>query len=559
MNHAVGVRELTRCQVMKLDLRGLLQARESNRYDWYRAENLISGRWVFKHMHLFPKLRFVVVDDIKHFGERNMIEDTRDSALANFQVDGAGEMPPSTSGGLGGDSAPDIELVVFSAARCRDFDIRNTLFLSFASNLWFLDLSYTARDEGWVRKFETMRLPNLRVLRLQGMRFTDSDFQRIVNRLTRHDNLWSLDVSHNLISDAMIDAILLNLVLVNMPRRPRSSDQHPNDLHLYYEDAPVYAFKSNHERLINEGIVPLRQDGKCQFIHYIEKNGHLATRYAPILEQGDIVTRITGLTHLYLSGNRFTSDGIRRLLELSNRFQVLDIGSVRAEPFPTLPGCWTFAQLRSVSPLRSTSGTRLEKLRIHHSIVTCTPTVLNMDGRTETESSELKITSEIIGLEQSHYGHIFDPNENNRLSHLTLTGIPARSRGFVPLKIIEFLRLCAAQEARIKQIRDSHGSPRRNSPRLLSGLRVLTLEFAPRFTQFATSPSVSGDIDADRFLAETVRDFSFFGSTSPPRASSPPPEASPSLLDVVAQLKMFRESEAGCQWTGEVRVSYAKD
>src|SRR5438045_7511003 len=58
---------------------------------------------------------------------------------------------------------------------------------------------------------------------------------------------------------------------------------------------------------------------------------------------------------------------------------------------------------------------------------------------------------------------------------------------------------------------------------MLSGLRVLTLEFEATYerrTASAAVPSVSGDADADTFAAESSRDFSFFDSGGDP--SDPP-------------------------------------
>jgi len=181
---------------------------------------------------------------------------------------------------------------------------------------------------------------------------------------------------------------------------------------------------------------------------------------------------------------------------------------------------------------------------------------------------------------------------------LTLTDVPTKSFGPVIDALLLFLSQCARQEQRLKRAAKSHY----RAPQCLSGIRTFRLEFmreaeAERGEGAGSraGPSVSGDRDADEFLAQSMGDFSFFAEEQTPAsipnsvldngasasASGLPAGASrrPSVTgsvsslqrttsrssmasipdnvevrDVVAELKQWRQTEEGKNWGGKLEL-----
>jgi hypothetical protein len=539
MVSALGVgREASRRKVITLDWGELIKRQFQCLSDWNRWDHVFSGLYAFSSMLLFPNLKFAILDEFSGFESTTLMDH------AHAYREHASKFHATTN---------FCELIVFSAAGCYDLDFSLSAVSDSLISLWFLDISGTSSDEGWLQRFANAEFPNLRVLKLHNLRLTDRGFIAIKGWLTQ--KLWSLDLSNNNFTDVTIPKILDHIICYRCPRS-KPDPNGPNALSLYYEDAPSYVANDRHAN----SIAPLRPDSKHAFIEYLEKNGHFSTPHTPVLDENDPLARVTGITHLYLAHNKFTSVGIRNLLNSTVRLQVLDVGSVRGEP-SLLPGSWTYAQVDSVSPLLSTSGSMLESLRIHHSIVTHTPSALHGDGRIETTDPNKIGSNEKVGLRESYRWSAFNPNDNHRITELKLTGIPTKSKGFVIQKLIGFLKQCAEQEAHINQMRASQGQQTRHSPRLLSGLRTLTLEFMHQassqiVSESISGSSVSGDRDADNFLSQQMQDFSFFTSESEPRPPARSLVPSTPLLDVEAALKKFRASEEGQKWTGKIKIRH---
>jgi hypothetical protein len=113
----------------------------------------------------------------------------------------------------------------------------------------------------------------------------------------------------------------------------------------------------------------------------------------------------------------------------------------------------------------------------------------------------------------------FIPDTNPRIRSLTLTDVPRKSYGLVINWLKGFLDLAARQESNIEL---SAPADRRRGAEMLSGLRVLRLEFEARRDQpVAAGLSVSGNADADVFMEESAKDFSFFDGDGGEEDDSP--------------------------------------
>ena len=490
-------------------------------------------------MLLFPNLKFAILDGITNFHDANL------KKLARIYREEIGDI------------ADFCELIVLSAARCQDFDFSISLPYQCVANLWYLDISFTSCNEGWFRQFASAMLPNLRVVKLQCVRLTDRSFATILDALG--EKLWSLDISLNELSDKSLFKILDRMPALLPERYPDPM----NPRALFYEDSPLYATHDQYATMVNSSIAPLRPDSKYGFIQYLKKYGHFDTRHTAVLEEGDPVARVTGITHLYLARNKFTADGIWDLLESASRLQVLDVGSI----YSTMPGIPAYSRLDCASHLLRTSGNRLERLRIHHSIITNTISALTWDRFTEDTNPAIITSNEKAARTESVLSHsaaftAFNPNDNHRITDLTLTGIPTKTRGFVSSALINLVMQCAEQEGHIKHIKVmQRGRQSRRSPPLLLGLRNLTLEFLPQEdpNDQPLPFSVSGDRDAENFVSQLEDTFSFFPEAKTAKSpvtpvKTPSFEHTPLMLDVLEELKKFRLTPQGKKWTGTIKI-----
>ena len=396
-------------------------------------------------------------------------------------------------------ASEDTQLMLCSLTSIPLLD--TSLFLStpLLYNVIYLDLSNTRRIEGWTRFLSSRVFDNLRILKLRGLRLTDQAIPG--DTLRTWLRLWSLDLRDNSLTDMAIDILLADAFAPLIRRGPIES---------LYEDPPVYQARAdpNHSYFLNDSPVPLRPDTTDTFIKYVKAHADLKGDSSYVLPDRDPMKKSTGLTHLYLSDNKFTSKGIRKVLEFSNRLQVLDVGTVPANPsFPyIIPDTVPFCQPDTAPFLHWQAGSRIEKLRIHHSIVTQIPTIVQ--GRLELGyiSKHLR-KAEMFGKTVPPR---FTPLENNRLTSLTLTDIPLKSTGLTIRRLNNFLRHCAEQEQTLLSAA-RRGVRNHRSPPLLPGLRKLRLEFIKERTGAKEiGPSVSGGQDADEFQEQSMGGFSFF-------------------------------------------------
>ena len=135
---------------------------------------------------------------------------------------------------------------------------------------------------------------------------------------------------------------------------------------MIYDTAPLY---QRDQSGLQNGLVSLRYDTKVGVISHILQYGQTDIPHRQALDDKDPYMQSTGITHLYLSGNKFTSSGIKTLLSRTNRLQLLDIGSVTCPAPKSLSShLIQLGQPDTAQLLQAITGNRLEKLRLHHSV-----------------------------------------------------------------------------------------------------------------------------------------------------------------------------------------------
>jgi hypothetical protein len=240
--------------------------------------------------------------------------------------------------------------------------------LSHLPNLVSLDLSRTpaAKDAAVLSKFK--QLSSLRLLSLRGLTLKDADFEIVASSIETRAR--SLDVSDNQLTDASARALLDHCLKDEPVERVAAWGPLPPDEHEGADD-DLDAFHSE------DVVGHVRKKLKVGFV------GSLAIERA----------RNVGITHLYLSKNAMTVEGISGLLR-SKRLQVLDIGILPAsmqQPHPSgLGDVAEVIQLPRVSKLTPIiaeyAAAKLRYLRINHEIVTeDAPTDTTVSPRAELD------------------------------------------------------------------------------------------------------------------------------------------------------------------------------
>jgi len=497
-------------------------------------ETIISQEWVTRHQSMFENIRFLILDNL-----RATEEDSFHASNSNITPPFHKTQPLVRSfRGIGTDASEST--------------------LSRGNNEIYLDISYTHRSEGWLRNLKTANYRNLRVLKISGMGLTDRTFPRDLLTYGPY-RLWSLDVRDNLLGDGFIESLLRRYAiapqheLLQNPKEPIFAAYDEN----IYDNPPYYSKRDIEEDTAPfNTLAPMREDSLEPFKNYLLMNGNLQADPRRALPKDDIYMRATGLTHLYLSINKFSDSVLRELLQSNNnRLQALDIGSTIVPKLsmylnsPCLPSSTVvFAAPDCAKYLKRATGTRIQKLRIHHSFVTLVPTVANMRNSLQGGyHSDLVMEAEKLS-ELAHddttpgfnWGEPFQPQDNYGITHLTLTDIPTISHGPVIARLVALLSSCAEQESILANARKQPAQKRYRAPPLLNGLRVLRFEFlcpmpmsqkqkmddsiavggiagsggcvAVKNVKQRYGASVSGDPDADTYAFNAAGDFSFFSN-----------------------------------------------
>lgn len=378
-------------------------------------------------------------------------------------------------------------------------------------------------------------LPDLRILKLAGRELDDGTLTALVQLYRLR--LWSLDLSHNRLSDGILHSLVQCCFPTASLRSPNhfqvegrlaapgngTSEYGPFEFieesqssgsfsspERYQLDAPTYNaqpyFLYNQRQLFrSDGRSSTRSDSADGATRVLS---HQSTHY----DVEDVYRNSRGLTHLDLSHNQVSACGVDRLVRASNgQIEHFACDSMPLVPLrsPTLDFWPSFASLHGIVGLahifRPVYSSNLRSLRIHHSLVTNIPT-LAVDGLSSLAKLYLAETSVRFRVDHA-YPQRFVPDMNPRLYSLTLTCVPRRSSGPIIQRLVEFLKLLSIQE---RAIADSSHLEQASSwrwPGMLNGLRHLRLEFDADAMGQGTSAE---DVDAEHLMNSGQRGFSFF-------------------------------------------------
>ncbi|KAF2971421.1 hypothetical protein GQX73_g2161 [Xylaria multiplex] len=458
-------------------------------------------------------------------------------------VDGHPELDPSSLATVRDVTPHTLELL--DIARCRQ-ELTPKLFYSQSFRwLMYLDVSYVP---GSLRSaihssLNPTYLPELRVLKARGREVDDTTAQLLFQ--TFRLQLWSIDLSENIISDTSIDALLdycfSSLSFRNdihfeaegkviMPKNLGSRQYGPFEFvqessysaafthpERHFADPPVYSRGPDQTELQewqtarSDGTGPLRHDDastvkKMLLGNALSSNGETSTSLVQTLHlpRG-------GITHLYLNRNSFTTNGIGKLLRLSsgrlehfecdNCLHTPSLSSTKGRQQLQIGGIFGLSHL-----FRPAFSPNLRSIRVHHSLITQVPDIFadNLPLSTSSRLSETVLFRNASRV----YPQRFVPDMNPRIASLTLTNIPTRSVGCVIEQLTSFLDLASLQQ---KVIRRTRLGINNRHKMVLSGLRHIRLELDPDFSDDVFDPSTGHDIDYDKLL--DPGDENFGGST----------------------------------------------
>ncbi|KAG5932639.1 hypothetical protein E4U53_001237 [Claviceps sorghi] len=462
-------------------------------------------------------------------------------------------------------------LRVLSIAECRHQVPRLFFAAPSLQNLVYLDMSYLPGS--LLPLVQPTVLPGLRILKVKGRELHDAQCLELIRHFRRQ--LWSLDISENNITDSAIRPIRDWCIPTGPVCRQANSFVEGRLLsghggteyygpfvsikdgelsgsfshaERYYADAPRYPAQSpleehDHDQPGSDGSTLVRQDtAKAATAVFTGSGGQ---------DRGEEYQQSMGLTHLRLSHNTLSAVGIQKLLHISNGH----IEDLTCDSMPLLPRIghdvpfWpSHASLRGILGaahcFRPAMSRKLRVLRLHHSVVTNIPSLL-VHGATY-KARCLQAETVIRERIETMFPQTFLPDMNPRIYSLTLTCLPRFSSGPLISKLIQFLQLLSTQEGAIQDV--ARNMPTRHSPKVLSGLRHLRLEFD------------SNDIMDDDFSASLSQDaehgedeiFSFF-PTEQVKADQVPAEKSASSADVVLPPEesggeMGKPSTTGAPW-----------
>lgn len=382
-------------------------------------------------------------------------------------------------------------------------------------------------------------LPHLRILKLGGREIDDATLIGLVQSYRLR--LWSLDVSHNRLTDGSVQPLVESCFPITSLRSPihfqvegrLSTAEHgtiSNGPFVFIDETQSSASFSNPERyqldaptynaqpyMLNNQRQVFRSDGRSSIRSDSADGASLALSHqSTYYDVEDTYRNSRGITHLDLSYNQISASGIERLIRTSNgQIESFACDSMPLVPLrsPTLEFWPDSASLHGIIGMahmfRPVYSPNLQSLRIHHSLVTNIP-CLSADGLSSLTRLYLAETSIRARVDQA-YPQRFMPDMNPRLSSLTLTCIPRRSSGPLTERLLNFLKLLSIQERAIEDVRRSTQVSWRWSG-MLRGLRHLRLEFEP--DTLGDGASTSEDVDPEQLMNSGERGFSFFEQES---------------------------------------------
>ncbi|KAL2116357.1 hypothetical protein VTJ04DRAFT_8524 [Mycothermus thermophilus] len=498
---------------------------------------------ILKIFHTFPSLTCLLLDGKPTSGkeEAHLLE--RWKALRSFAE------PP----------------LLLSLAHCQAEPLVKFFDATHLQGLVYLDISHM-QGSGPALAQALLHSPTclqqLRILKARGLGIDDGGAGFLFDRL--RGQLWSIDLSGNKLTDAGLDIMteIVGLMPVYKVVRFQSEGRavldtsrgspsfghwhtvtesncsrffcHPAR---YLADPPVYALQREHEGdfqnrmdLRLTGLVEILPDS-ADALKLMFAGAPLSHPPTPLQARTlDVCQAHRSITHLYLNGiHGISSIGLARAVRnLFGRLQHLECDSpsirlpVPAPPSWLSPKTQLFGFLGWAHVFRPILSADLQVLRIHHSIVTQIPS-LEIPGLSQAVCWWLAETH-LLPRAKIAYPEVFVPDMNPRLRSLVLTRIPRRSSGPLIDKLIEFLRLAAAQERDIQEKKVSAGGAFEMG--LLPGLRHIRFEFEPDVLEdgwLDIDDVVSEhdyDLDAGTVLDDTTGQFSFFGESGWSKSTS---------------------------------------
>jgi hypothetical protein len=312
------------------------------------------AEWLRDCLEYLPRLQCLLVNGLPFFDHASLL------CLRHTSLHRRANKPPTF---------PVFGLRLLDASGCTNATSAGLAeALSHVPYLVSLDLSRTpaARSEVVLNKLKF--LGSLRLLSLKGLGLRDTDFAVVA--LSIGTRVRSLDVSDNNLTDASARALLENCLKEELVARHTTRGRLPPIEHANL-DGDVDAFESENV------VAHVRRKLTGGFV------GSLAIE----------TVRDVGVTHLFVSKNAMTVEGISGLLR-SGRLHVLDIGSLPAmmkQPYElSLSDAAADMELPGVSkltPVLSTfASTKLKYLRINFEIITRdAPTDVTNSSRAELD------------------------------------------------------------------------------------------------------------------------------------------------------------------------------
>lgn len=481
----------------------------------------------------FPRLRCILLD-----GAADWLVD---SVVADLEKD------PGSSASL-----PCLMLTCPKAATIS----RPAFFLSpHVRSLVYLDLSYAPGAPN--AALAAGSLTSLRILKIQGREMDDATALGLLAAFKRQ--LWSLDVSCNKLTDAILDP----MVSISFPAASlrtaahydvegrlnweasaghpwygrfgfieesehSSGFKHPArhlaDPPLYTRDGEVAPGEHGNSR--HDGRRPLRQDSPDGVKEILLGKPNQLPETLEDIARHDICASHGGITHLRLNGNGFDLHGVERMIrESPGQLEHLECDSTLLEVprwafRDSLPRWLAAARLTgfvgAAHLLRPVFCPQLQVLRVHHSLITRIPGI----KEEHVPPAERLWVAETFFEPRTRmaFPQVFVPDMNPRLYSLTLTDVPRYSSGPLIEKILRFLRQASAQERAIQDTNAAH--PHRVSA-TLRGLRHLHLEFGEDPREAGPDALDLEGLDATKMLGLEDDAFSFFGQSGWASSSSP--------------------------------------
>lgn len=428
--------------------------------------------------------------------------------------------------------------------------------------LVYLDMSNTPGTLGNQGALIRHDLPNLRILKLREKHLTDSTAGAIVRAFGTQ--LWSLDMSGNSLTDDFLSMLLeYSLPTYSKTRlqsndhfsiegqiRPVYEDSHSranrgpyfidesewsstfSSVDRYLADPPVYGTMNGDltgeqgrvtVRGRSRGRERIRGDSAQDAVRVLAgaQGEDLPDALHPQHQQFHWPPPQAGTTHLHLNELSLSASAVKRLLRESPGYiEHFECDRTSLSPHhtsvwqskaPYLSKAATLYALPGAAYLfRPVISSNLRVLKVHHSLITNTPT---LESRSTGELTNLWLAETYIRERLDlAYPQTYVPDMNPRLYSLTISMIPRYSTGIVAQRLTNFLRLAALQEQAIEATRAL--LPFRGPP-VLQGLRHVRLEFAlDAKDELDCLDNETDELDSEALLEQKTEAFSFFSESA---------------------------------------------